>query len=180
MESTPNPCDEALDAKKNAEERIIYLLLETSLYIEKLKTDLEKVKQEWRLINLFSKLFLRDSIAECGDYTSEIVALERAMKNDGTLCQFAPALWCPILYAEYVLLFAQQTAAMPCLQRANQSHEDNFREKIKENQRKYIEIDKAIRDGDSFTKKNKEEIIYIIYNCKELMKKLKDDIELEI
>jgi hypothetical protein len=182
MESTPHPCDEALDAKKNAEEIIIYLLLETSLYIEKLKTDLEKVKQEGRLINLFSKLFLRDGIVECGDYTNKIADVEREMRKEG--CQNFPPL-CPILYAEYISLSAQGAASVPCLQRLDKAHEANFREKIKENQRKYIEIDKAIKDGDSFTKKNKEEIDktqaelddinkYIQDNCS---KKYKDFIE---
>jgi len=53
--------------------------------------------------------------------------------------------------------------------------------KIKQNARKliedYIEQFDNLKNTESY-KKNKEEIIYIIYNCKELMKKLKDDIEL--
>jgi hypothetical protein len=55
--------------------------------------------------------------------------------------------------------------------------------KIKNNSRKlieeYIEQFDNLKNTESY-KKNKEEIIYIIYNCKELMKKLKDDIEFDI
>ena len=55
--------------------------------------------------------------------------------------------------------------------------------KIKNNARKlieeYIEQFDNLKNTESY-KKNKEEIIYIIYNCKELMKKLKDDIEFDI
>jgi hypothetical protein len=50
--------------------------------------------------------------------------------------------------------------------------------KIKSNARKliedYIEQFDDLRNTESY-KKNKEEIIYIIYNCKEIMKKLKDE-----
>ena len=52
--------------------------------------------------------------------------------------------------------------------------------KIKNNAKKLIEdyIDQFdnLRNTESY-KKYKEEIIYIIYNCKEIMKKLKDDLE---
>jgi hypothetical protein len=55
--------------------------------------------------------------------------------------------------------------------------------KIKANSRKLIE--EYIEQFNNFKntelyKKHKEEIIYIIYNCKELMKKLKDDVEFEV
>jgi hypothetical protein len=50
--------------------------------------------------------------------------------------------------------------------------------KIKSNARKliedYIEQFDYLKNTESY-KKNKEEIIYIIYNCKEIMKKLKDE-----
>jgi hypothetical protein len=52
--------------------------------------------------------------------------------------------------------------------------------KIKNNAKKLIEdyIDQFdnLKNTESY-KKYKEEIIYIIYNCKEIMKKLKDDLE---
>ena len=55
--------------------------------------------------------------------------------------------------------------------------------KIKDNSRKlieeYIEKFDNLKNTESY-KKHKEEIIYIIYNCKELMKKLKDDVELDV
>jgi len=55
--------------------------------------------------------------------------------------------------------------------------------KIKDNSRKlieeYIEKFDNLKNTESY-KKHKEEIIYIIYNCKELMKKLKDDIEFDV
>jgi hypothetical protein len=55
--------------------------------------------------------------------------------------------------------------------------------KIKDNSRKlieeYIEQFDNLKNTESY-KKHKEEIIYIIYNCKELMKKLKDDVEFDV
>jgi hypothetical protein len=55
--------------------------------------------------------------------------------------------------------------------------------KIKDNSRKlieeYIEQFDNLKNTESY-KKHKEEIIYIIYNCKELMKKLKDDLEFDV
>jgi Leucine-rich repeat (LRR) protein len=43
----------------------------------------------------------------------------------------------------------------------------------------YIEQFNNFKNTELY-KKHKEEIIYIIYNCKELMKKLKDDVEFEV
>jgi len=55
--------------------------------------------------------------------------------------------------------------------------------KIKHNSRKlieeYIEQFDYLKNTESY-KKHKEEIIYIIYNCKELMKKLKDDVQFDV
>lgn len=59
-----------------------------------------------------------------------------------------------------------------------QEMQDN--KKIKSNARKliedYIEKFDNLKNTESY-RKNKEEIIYIIYNCKEIMRKLKDDLD---
>ena len=60
-----------------------------------------------------------------------------------------------------------------------QEMQDN--KKIKSNSRKliedYIEKFDNLKNTESY-RKNKEEIIYIIYNCKEIMRKLKDDLDI--
>jgi len=60
-----------------------------------------------------------------------------------------------------------------------QEMQDN--KKIKSNARKliedYIEKFDNLKNTESY-RKNKEEIIYIIYNCKEIMRKLKDDLDI--
>ena len=127
---TPKPlCDQALDAKKKAEEQIIYLLLETSLHIEELKIALKKVSTDSQFLIKLSRLFLKTGRTECksDELAEELKINEKAMKDEGALCQFAPAVWCPLLYAESVVLSTKQAATVPCLKRLQEDYEINFK-----------------------------------------------------
>jgi hypothetical protein len=173
---TPKPlCDQALDAKKKAEEQIIYLLLVTSFHIEELKIDLEKVKKESMLLLELARLFLKAGRIECGSAVIEeaLKINEKAMKDEG--CHLAPVFLCPLLYAEYVALSAQEAATVPCLQRLKKEYDFQFEEKFKYYANLRQKLGNAIDNGDDLTKKNKEEIDEIQAELDDINKYIKDN-----
>jgi hypothetical protein len=178
VDPTPKPlCDQALDAKKKAEEQIISLLFETSLHIERLKIDLGKVNKESKFLGELSRLFLKAGRIECkSDEVAEALKInEKLMKDDGTLCQFAPAVWCPILYAENVVLSTKQAATVPCLKRLQEEYDFQFQEKFKKIRNLQQKLGNAIDSGDDFTKKNKEEIDEIQAELDDINKYIQDN-----
>ena len=171
VDPTPKPlCDQALDAKKKAEEQIISLLFETSLHIEKLEIAYEKATKDSIKLHEASKLFLKKGIEKCGDNIKELDIVIEKMGG----CQYFPPL-CPLLYAKYLMLSAKDALRVLCLYTLEKSYDNTFYEKKKELIDLKQKLGNAIDKGDEFTTEKKIKIDEIQAELDDINKYIKDN-----